>query len=291
MAAADLALAAALLAAGAVGSLLAGGCAAWHLLPQARRRQRRVQRERVRIYPRRPRGAAGLAATALASWMAFQAVGHWLGAWLLAAAVAGAVWLVPGWWREWQESRRWEAVTDQLDQVVSRVATSLRRGTPLAEALAQAARATPPPLGTVLQTAGHMMNLGVPLSQALAQVRSLPEVAGVPDFQVFATQVVICHDRGANVLRAFETLRQVLQARRRYRHQVAQSLGQHLVQALVIVAVGAGVLASFATLTPQGLGPLLQSPVGQGVLAVAVLGNVALVRWTHLSMVRQVRRL
>jgi Flp pilus assembly protein TadB len=284
---------AALLAGGAVGSATAGAWVLWKLAPSAQRVKRRVGHEQVRVPLSRQISPEKLFRII---WAGGGAVGLYLLVTLLthkaglAFVVALGGFMIPGWVQEWQETKHLILLSDQLGRVMGMVGTSLRRGTPLEVALAEAALALPAPLGPTLRNMADATVLGVTLSQSVEQVRTLPAVAASPDFQVFATEMVICHQRGANVVQAFEALRTVLAARRKYREQVRENMGQHLLQSLVIASIGLFVLLAYAAMTPDGLGPLLESIVGQMMLAASVLGNMFLIRWTHLSLLKQTRR-
>lgn len=283
----------AVLAAGAVGSAGAGVWVLWRMAPAAQRIKRRAGRERIRLRWSGREGMEQLTgflpalAAALGLYVIVLFLSHRSG---LAFAVALGGFMLPTWLNEWRETRRLVQLSDQLGRVMAMVAVSLRRGTPLEGALAEAANSVPEPLGPVLRNLADATVLGVTLSQAAEQVRTLPAVAGSTDFQVFATEMVICHERGANVVQAFEALRQVLAARRKYRDQVQEHMAQHLLQSVVIAAIGLGVLLVYSQMTPDGLGPLMESVTGQLLLAAAVLGNLFLIRLSHLSMLRQMRK-
>ncbi len=284
---------AALLAAGSVASFLAGIWVLWKLAPSAHRLRRRVGHEQVRIPLSRQLSrdqGSGFALTAGGSVLLYLLTSVLTQKAGLAFLVAFGGLMIPGWVREWWETRRLVQLGDQLGRVMGMISTSLRRGTPLEVAISEAANATPAPLGPVLRNLADATVMGVTLSQAVEQVRTLPAVAGSADFNVFATEMVVCHQRGANVIHAFETLRGVLAARRKYRDQVREHMGQHLLQSLVIGGIGLGVLLIYSQLSPDGLQPLLDSIVGQMVLAVSILGNMFLIRLTHLSLLRQTRR-
>lgn len=211
----------------------------------------------------------------------------------LAVGLTGALggFLIPGWWMERQRTREMVRISEQLDHAMGILATALRRGTPLEVAFSQAATTVGAPLGEVLGYVGAAAGLGVTFGQALAGVRQQPAVAGVADFQVFLTQVAISHERGANILHTFETLRQTLAARRQYRAAVAEQMGQHLIQSLTITGVGMLVLIAYASMTPEGLRPLVGTGVGKFLLLTSVVGNLGMLRLTHISLLRQLRRI
>lgn len=280
----------AVLASGAVFSSAAGGYLLWKLGPTAHRTRRRVAHERVSL-PRysgeRLQWWAIAAAVAAGLYLVTAVLSHRTG---LAVAVALGGFMAPAWIRELRNTRRLVELSEQLSRAMAMIGTSLRRGTPLEGAIAEAAASMAEPLGPVLRGLVDATSMGVTLSQAVDQARSLPAVAGSPDFQVFATEMVVCHERGANVVQAFEALRLVLTARRRYRDQVREQMGQHLIQSLVIAGVGLFTLGSYSLMTPQGLGPLLESIMGQLILAFSLLGNIFLIRVSHLSLLRQTQR-
>lgn len=284
----------ALLTTGAVISGGAGVYVLWKLGPTAQRTRRRVAHERVALSAtigrkKKEQAQSFLIAGggALLLYFLVSAFTHRGG---LAFAVALGGLMLPNWVREWRETRRIVELSEQLGRAMSMISTSLRRGTPLEGAIAEAAASMGEPLGPVLRALVDATSMGVTLTQAVEQVRTLPAVTGSPDFQVFSTEMVVCHERGANVVQAFEALRQVLEARRKYRAQVSEHMGQHVAQSIVIAGIGLFVLGAYAGLTPDGLGPLLESISGQMMLAVSILGNMFLIRITHLSLLKQTQR-
>jgi len=284
----------AVLAAGAVMSATAGGYVLWKLGPTAGRTRRKVARERVAVSAaagkqRAERAQFMLVASigAVGIYLAVSVLAHRAG---LAFACALGGFMLPTWVKEWRETRRIVELSEQLGRAMAMISTSLRRGSPLEGAIAETAATMAEPLGPVLRGLVDATSMGVTLTQAVEQCRQVPAVTGSPDFQVFATEMVICYERGANVVQAFEALRQVLGARRKYRELVKEQMGQHLMQSLVIAGVGFFVLIAYSFMTPEGLGPLLESITGQLMLAASVLGNLFLIRVTHLSLLRQTQK-
>jgi Flp pilus assembly protein TadB len=286
---------AAVLAAGAVTSTAAGVWAIAWRAPMAQKLKRRanheqlslallIGQERIRRLVRLVPGIGG------ALLLFFGMTLYSPGLPVLAATLALGGFLIPPWVGEWRETQRLMNLSEQLGRVMTMVSTALRRGMPLEVALAEAAQMVPYPLGPALRHLTEATKMGVTLAQAVEQVRGHAAVQGSKDFQVFATEMVICHERGANVIQAFDALRQVLEARRRYRNQVREQMGQHLMQAIVISGIGLGVLAFYGAATDDGLGPLLERLWGQLLLGMSIVGNLFLVRTTHLSLLRQTRK-
>ncbi|MFZ5826300.1 MAG: type II secretion system F family protein [Bacillota bacterium] len=280
----------ALLAAGAASSATVGFYMVSRFGPRAQRSRKRIQREQVRVAKRSGPPLVEMLPGILGGVLLYLLTLAMTGKGGLSIAVALGGFMIPGWVKAWQETNRLIQLSEQLNRAIGMISTSLRRGAPLEVALAETASLSAP-LGPVLKTLAHSTVMGVTLGQAAEQVRTLPAVTGSTDFQVFATEMVICHERGANIVQAFESLRGVLSARRRYRQQVMQHMGEHLVQALVISGIGLGMLLLFSVLMEDGLRPLLETVIGQIILAISLLGNTFMVRLTHMSILGQLRRL
>lgn len=237
-----------------------------------------VQRVAVRV------GAAALAA--LFYGIAAGILGH--GILPVAAAVVG--FSIPSWLAEVARARRLEKLGDQLDMAMGQIAARLRQGVPLEVALREVAQGLGTPLGPVLMDLVLRVDTGIELGRAVQAVRVLPEVADSLEFQVFATQVAIAHERGANVIRTFEALRDVLAERRRHKKRVAEEMARHLYESLAIMATGLIVLALYALTAPDGLKPLMRHAIGRLVLAASIGGNILLYRYNHIMTLRQIQK-
>lgn len=287
---------AALFSAGAVLVLLLGLRRFWSGGMVEWQRRKRIRHERVR--PAAAPGAAihrlrrigTLAGTVVSGLFLFAVLYALSGSTGLGMAGSLGGFMLPGWWTEWQRTRQLVRASDQLDRAMGLIAAALRRGATPEVAFAQAAEGIGDPLGGVLEQVSAATGVGLAFSQALSGARKHPAVAENSDFQVFVTQVAIASERGANIVQAFETLRGIISSRRRYRASVSEQMGQHLIQSVTIILVGLVVLISYAFLTPDGLAPLVGNPLGQALLLVSVLGNVGLLRWNHVSMLRQLRQ-
>lgn len=198
--------------------------------------------------------------------------------------------LVPSWVIEVQQTRQMIQVSEQLDQAMVILSSSLCRNTPLAVAIAQAADACGSPLQGVLEQVVASTGVGLSFEQAMLDSRENPVVAENPDYQVFATQAAISHSRGANVLETFEALRNAISARRRYRAAVREAEGANIFQSVLICGIGLTVLFAYALMTPDGLAPLMRHVVGRITLLVSILGNVIMLRTQHINMLRRLRK-
>jgi len=288
-------LRAAILVSAVVGSAAIGVWNLWSTGASAAKIKRQVTHERVQVSLmkgsesiRRLISLFPASAAALAVFYGSRALVQ--EGFLLSVMMSGIGFMLPGWLREWRETRRLLLLGDQLGQMMGMVSTSLRRGTHLEPAIAEAARPITYPLGPVIKQLTDATSMGVTLAQAISRVKSLPEVGGSADFQVFASQLIICHERGVNVIQAFDSLRTVLTSRRRYRSLVREQMAQHLVQTVVISALGLLMLVYYGGSTDDGLAPLMDVWWGQVVLGASIVGNVSLIRWTHMSVLQQVRK-
>lgn len=230
-------------------------------------------------------------ASALGSGILFFSAIHFLSNNLALSLVASfGAFLVPSWAIEVQQTRQMIKVSEQLDQAMGLLSAALRRNTPLEIAIAQAADACGNPLKGVLEQVVAATGVGLSFDQAILASREHPAVAENPDYQVFATQAAISHNRGANVLETFEALRNAIAARRRYRAAVQEAEGVNIFQSVLIFGIGFVVLFAYAAMTPEGLAPLMRHTAGQITLLVSILGNVIMLRTQHIAMLRRLRK-
>lgn len=207
-------------------------------------------------------------------------------------SVAGLIggFLLPGWVAEIQATRLMIRISEQLDQAMGMVAAQLRQNTALEVAFAQAASSIGDPLASVFEQVVSATEVGLTFDQAVAGTRDHPAVANHPDYQVFVTQTVIAQMHGANITESFESLRNAISARRKYRNAVSQAATESLVQTAMMFALGLAVLGVVATTTEQGLKPLLDSLLGRLILVASILGNTLILRQTHIGMLKRLRQ-
>lgn len=211
----------------------------------------------------------------------------------VAFSVAGFIgaFLVPGWVSEFQRTRLMIKVSEQLDQAMGLLVSQLRQGVSLETGFARVAQVIDEPLGVVFDQVVAATNVGLTFDQAVSATRTHPYVAENPDYQTFATQAIITQERGGgNVMESFTALRDAIAARRKYRGAVQEADGQNLLESVFMFAVGLVVMAIYALLSPRGLKPLLDSTLGQVILLVSILGNIFVLRRTHIAMLRRLRK-
>lgn len=258
------------------------------------RQRRRVQRHTVRtggatrrVWRTTSSLTAALAGGALLGFMVHHMTGK--SVYAVGAALGGAV--IPGWLAEVRRVRRLGRLSDQLDRAIGHLSALLRSGTPLEASLQQVARSVPAPLGDILGYIGVRLHLGMAFETAIELVRPLPAISDSNDVQEFLTTLVVCHERGANILSTFEAMRQALGERRKHRKRVSDEIGQHVIQTVAIVGIGLFGSMGYMLMAPESMAVMHHHAAGRLTLTIAVLGNLVMCRWIHGTMLRQLVRL
>ncbi|HEY8545361.1 MAG TPA: type II secretion system F family protein [Acidimicrobiales bacterium] len=192
----------------------------------------------------------------------------------------GAVGCLVWWWRR-QRAQEWDRRQQQLPEALERMAGALRSGSSLAQALGEASRAVPPPLGVELAGMARLAGRGRPVAEV---VDDWAAAQGDPGSRLVASAVALAHTVGAVPARALDgvaaTLRERLEAAGERRVLATQARISAVVLGLAPV-----VFAVFLAVTdPAVAGFLTGSAVGLlclgGGLALDVLG---LAWMTHLT--------
>ncbi len=172
----------------------------------------------------------------------------------------------------WFRRRRLARLTQQLPDAVMLIAGSLRVGSSLPQALAQAARELPAPAGQEFGLAVREQRLGVSLEESMAHLeRRVP----LPEMALFAAAVRIAQETGGNLAETLErladTLRRKLAVEGKIDALTAQGRLQGWVMALMPIAI-AGVLF---VIEPHAMRPLVTTWQGWAV-CLGVLGLEAM---------------
>lgn len=213
---------------------------------------------------------AGLAYTLLPRWYA-----------LLLGAAAGL--FGPPWWVRRARRARAEAFSRALDGALGKVASYLRAGCSLEQAVQMAAGEVEEPVQSELQRAGRAISLGATAAEALAAVARRVESR---DFELVVVSVGILTRTGGNLAEVLQKIAQQVQERRLTRQAVLAATTQVRMTAYVITAMPFAMTLLLRLLNPQYFAPMLESTAGQVVL-IACYGAVVLA-WAWIRRMLQV---
>lgn len=204
---------------------------------------------------------------------------------LLLLALGG--WLLPGVYVRYRQARRRHAFDQQLGEALLLLASSLRAGRSLAQALDTVAQSMRPPMATEFERAVREVALGLSIEQALANVLDrMPS----RDFELFTTAVAIQYRSGGNLAEVLEGIAGTITERVILKGEIRTMTAQARASGAIISLLPVVVVLAMYVLTPSYFDPMLHSTLGLVLLAVAagliLVGNLIVRRIVNIEGVR-----
>jgi tight adherence protein B len=190
---------------------------------------------------------------------------------LLAFAVAGAgvaagvlllVLTAPSAVYRWLRQRRRHSLVRQLPDVAAALASALRAGLSLSQALEQVVRFQPRPSSQEFSLMLREHRLGMPLDRAL---QGLAQRAGTRDFHLLVATLGIARDLGSGLAEALERLSSMLRRRLALEDRIRALTAQGRLQGLIMGALPLFLAAVLGAMEPQLMARLFSEPAGWAV--------------------------
>ncbi len=207
--------------------------------------------------------------------LAIAAGGFLLGAWragiLIGILAAAALLILPVFYLKQRQTRRRNAFTSQLPDVLTLLVGSLRAGYGLSQAIELVAREVPEPAAKEFQRVIRGMSLGLPMHKAL---EGMAERVESDDLDLVVTAINVQYEMGGNLSTVLEniseTIRQRVRVLREVRVLTAQQrlTGNILAGMPILLAVALSVISPgyFDAFFEEGWVRLL--PLGAAVMMV-----------------------
>lgn len=280
-----------------VFAFLACLCLGMALWSARRAREERVARlvgREAPPPPRRPRRRADpaklrrdLAVGLLGALGGFVVVMACVGSLPLALAGMGVGVLAPRWYESRRKAAREAAFSRQLEGAVSLMASVLRAGGSLEQAVARVAERYGEPLGPEFARALKEARAGRPCAEAVAAIE---ERVPIPEMRVLAVAVAVCSRTGGDLASLMDRTAEAVRSRRQVAQMFRAYTAQGRLQATAIGLAPLAVLGVLRLLVPSMLDPLLRTPFGQVVL-YACFAWIALGWWVISRMVTPPREM
>ena len=156
------------------------------------------------------------------------------------------------------------------------MATSLRAGYSLVQAIESVAGESPNPTGREFGRAMAESRLGRPAVQAL---QGVSDRMSSEDFRWTVMAIEIQREVGGNLSEVLQTVADTMVARNRLRGEVKALTAEGRISALVLVFIPIALFAFLFVTNPNFLAPLLTNPIGVVALAVAALLMIVGILW------------
>ena len=164
-------------------------------------------------------------------------------------------------------TRRIHAFEQQLPDVLSTIAGSLRVGHGLKASLQGIADEGAPPISTELRRVLSEARLGRPLEEALVD---MCERLGSDDLLYVATAVEVQSQVGGSLAGLFQTVADTVRQRQQHRSKVRALTASGRASAAVLVSFPIALTALMMLINPGYMLPFIRSGIGQALMAYSV---------------------
>lgn len=164
--------------------------------------------------------------------------------------------------------RRTEKMREQLPDVLTVLASSLRAGHSFMQALDSVAREIPQPAATEFQRVVAEIRLGRPIDEAL---EALAIRVGSPDFKWAVLAVNIQREVGGNLAEILDNVADTLRERAMMRRQIKVLTAEGRLSAWVLVALPIAIALYMFAVSPDYIGLLVTTKLGLFMLGTAVI--------------------
>lgn len=168
----------------------------------------------------------------------------------------------------WLRQRRRQSLVRQLPDVASALASALRAGLSLSQALEQVVKFQPRPSSQEFSLMLREHRLGIPLDRALL---GLAQRAGTRDFHLLVATLGIARDLGSGLAEALERLSSMLRRRLALEDRIRALTAQGRLQGLIMGALPLFLAGVLGAMEPQLMARLFSEPAGWAVCGLVLI--------------------
>jgi tight adherence protein B len=179
------------------------------------------------------------------------------------------------------DERRHQEIEDQLADAMVTLASAVRAGLSLMQALEILATQCPRPIQFEFQQMVGEYKLGKPLERVLSEARQRLKSE---NFALFAAALQAAHESGGRLNETVERIAQSVLELHRLERKVMSETAQARKSAIYMAIAPLFILVVYWFVDPENTGLLFTRPVGQFLLAVAVVLNVAAYLWARVIL-------
>jgi tight adherence protein B len=195
---------------------------------------------------------------------------------VIAGLAAGASYALNG------RARRRRRIEQQALGAMQLLASGLRAGYSVPQAVTLLARQSPEPTASEFAVVAQEISVGVGLADAMAH---MAERTANPDYELVTIIVRVQHEVGGNLAQILDSVSETLRERLELRRQVEALTAQQRLSSIVLTVLPFALLMLLFVMDRQFVMPLFTEPMGRILLAIA--GVMVLIGW---SFMRQIGR-
>ncbi|WP_123106030.1 type II secretion system F family protein [Acidithiobacillus sulfuriphilus] len=194
-----------------------------------------------------------------------------LGSPVLGGAMVVAIALLPRFALRWLKKRRLDQLHGQLPDALLMLASGLRGGANLQQAMEGLSRDLSPPISQELALVVREQRLGVAFEDAIDHLaQRIPS----QDMQLVSSALRISREVGGNLADTVARLGDTIRKRLLMEQKIKALTSQGRLQGMVMTALPALIVLALLQIEPQAMGALFHTVRGWAVLAIAILFEV-----------------
>lgn len=186
---------------------------------------------------------------------------------------------------EWAIERRRRAFEEQLPEILSLIAGSVRAGWGLLQSLDLVVKETTPPASTEFRRVESEARLGLPLDAALEK---MAERVGSEDLRWTVIAINIQREVGGNLAEILDILADTMRERAALKRHVRALTAEGRLSAVILYALPFAAVLGISIVRPDYFDPVLASPVGVVLmgfgLALLAVGGIWLNRVVRIEV-------
>jgi tight adherence protein B len=202
-----------------------------------------------------------VALLAAAAWLRFNSL-------VVAAAAGFGGYFLPSIWVRRKDKKRRRKIDSQLADMVGMLANGLRAGFSIQQAVASVAEANRDPISSEIRRVVRETALGIELTVALEH---LNERLQSKDFDMMMTAIAIHRRVGGNLAEVMDKISEVIRERVKIAAEFRVLTAQARASGYIITGLPFAVGGILSMISPGYELPLLQSPVGWGLIVVGMI--------------------
>lgn len=209
---------------------------------------------------------------ALVAFVVVLALGNGHAIALLLGIVAGVIgYILPAFYVRMRITRQVRKFNDQLADMLTMVANSLRAGFGLLQGLDLAAEQSQPPMSTELHHLLRDTRMGASIETAL---ESMGERVGSYDLDVIITAILIQRSVGSNLSEVLEKVAHTIRERARIQGEINTLTAQKKLSGVVIGLMPPAVVVMMLAVNFDYMSALFTDPLGRFLLVVAIVLDI-----------------
>lgn len=173
-----------------------------------------------------------------------------------------------GFWVKRRIGSRQRKLEEQLIEALQMLASGLRAGFGLIQALESSTEQLPAPLSIELRRTLRDISMGSSVEAALT---ALNERTGSSDFDIVITAILIQRSVGGNLAEILDTVAHTMRERERIRGEIRTLTSQQRLTGFVIGGIPFGLGLAFMLISPDFTSQLFTDPLGRMMLGAALV--------------------